>query len=102
MYIDPIADMLTRIRNANTNKHESVLVPQSKTKLAIAEILKVEGYIVDYKATVVDNVKMIQGLRVPIIRTPTITTARLFIKLVPECIIPSTPSLFPPAAFCAF
>ena len=60
MYIDPIADMLTRIRNANANKHESVLVPQSKTKLAIAEILKVEGYIVDYKATVVDNVKMIE------------------------------------------
>ena len=60
MYIDPIADMLTRIRNANANKHESVLVPQSKTKLAIAEILKVEGYIVDYKATVVENVKMIE------------------------------------------
>ena len=60
MYIDPIADMLTRIRNANTNKHESVLVPQSKTKLAIAEILKAEGYIVDYKATVVENVKMIE------------------------------------------
>ena len=60
MYIDPIADMLTRIRNANANKHESVLVPQSKTKLAIAEILKVEGYIVDYKSTVVENVKMIE------------------------------------------
>ena len=60
LVLDPIADMLTRIRNANANKHESVLVPQSKTKLAIAEILKVEGYIVDYKATVVDNVKMIE------------------------------------------
>ena len=60
LVLDPIADMLTRIRNANSNKHESVLVPQSKTKLAIAEILKVEGYIVDYKATVVENVKMIE------------------------------------------
>ena len=48
LVLDPIADMLTRIRNANTNKHEKVLVPQSKTKLAIAEILKEEGYIVDF------------------------------------------------------
>ena len=60
LVLDPIADMLTRIRNANTNKHESVLVPQSKTKLAIAEILKAEGYIVDYTSTVVDGVKMIE------------------------------------------
>ena len=60
LVLDPIADMLTRIRNANTNKHDSVLVPQSKTKLAIAEILKSEGYIVDYKATEVDGIKMIE------------------------------------------
>ena len=60
LVLDPIADMLTRIRNANTNKHDNVLVPQSKTKLAIAEILKSEGYIVDYKATVVDGIKMIE------------------------------------------
>ena len=60
LVLDPIADMLTRIRNANTNKHDSVLVPQSKTKLAIAEILKSEGYIVDYKASVVDGIKMIE------------------------------------------
>ncbi len=58
LVLDPIADMLTRIRNANTNKHSNVLVPQSKTKLAIAEILKNEGFIVDYKATVVDGIKM--------------------------------------------
>lgn len=57
---DPIADMLTRIRNANANKHESVLVPKSKTKLAIAEILKNEGYIVDYKENVVDGITMIE------------------------------------------
>ena len=41
---DPIADMLTRIRNANTAKHDTVDVPSSKMKLAIAEILLEEGY----------------------------------------------------------
>ena len=60
LVLDPIADMLTRIRNANTNKHESVLIPQSKTKLAIAEILKNEGFIVDYKSTEVDGIKMME------------------------------------------
>lgn len=60
LVLDPIADMLTRIRNANTNKHESVLVPQSKTKLAIAEILKEEGFIADYKTTVVDKITMME------------------------------------------
>ncbi len=42
---DPIADMLTRIRNANTAKHDTVDVPMSKMKLSIAEILLKEGYI---------------------------------------------------------
>ena len=42
---DPIADMLTRIRNANTAKHDTVDVPASKMKIAIAEILLKEGYI---------------------------------------------------------
>ena len=45
---DPIADMLTRIRNANTSKHDTVDVPASKIKLAIADILVKEGYIVKY------------------------------------------------------
>ena len=45
---DPIADMLTRIRNANTAKHDTVDVPSSKMKLAIAEILLNEGYIKKY------------------------------------------------------
>ena len=45
---DPIADMLTRIRNANTAKHDTVDVPASKIKLAIAEILVKEGYIKKY------------------------------------------------------
>lgn len=46
---DPIADMLTRIRNANTAKHDTVDVPASKMKLAIAEILFNEGYIKKYE-----------------------------------------------------
>ena len=45
---DPIADMLTRIRNANTAKHDTVDVPSSKMKLAIADILVREGYIKKY------------------------------------------------------
>ena len=45
---DPIADMLTRIRNANTAKHDTVDVPSSKMKLAIADILLKEGYIKKY------------------------------------------------------
>lgn len=60
LVLDPIADMLTRIRNANTNKHETVLIPQSKTKLAIAEILKEEGFICGYKATESEGIKMIE------------------------------------------
>ena len=46
---DPIADMLTRIRNAVMVRHDNVLVPASKMKLAIAKILKEEGFITDYE-----------------------------------------------------
>ncbi|MDI3538449.1 MAG: small subunit ribosomal protein [Bacillota bacterium] len=46
---DPIADMLTRIRNANMARHEVVEVPSSRMKKAIAEILKAEGFIRDYE-----------------------------------------------------
>ena len=46
---DPIADMLTRIRNANAMKYKEVSMPVSKTKTEIARILKDEGFIVDYK-----------------------------------------------------
>ena len=45
---DPIADMLTRIRNANQMKNEIVKMPASRTKVEIARILKEEGYIIDY------------------------------------------------------
>ena len=60
LVLDPIADMLTRIRNANTNKHETVVIPQSKTKLAIAEILKEEGYIVNFSTIDSEQGKMIE------------------------------------------
>lgn len=46
---DPIADMLTRIRNACMQRHTSVVMPKSKLKMAIADILKQEGFIRDFK-----------------------------------------------------
>ena len=46
---DPIADMLTRLRNANSAYHDTVVMPQSKIKAGIAEILKQEGYIASWK-----------------------------------------------------
>jgi len=46
---DPIADMLTRIRNAQMTEHATVLMPSSKVKLAIAKVLKDEGYIEGFK-----------------------------------------------------
>ena len=56
---DPIADMLTRIRNANTAKHDTVDVPASKMKISIAEILVKEGYIKKYDMIDVDGIQMI-------------------------------------------
>ena len=57
---DPIADMLTRIRNANTAKHDTVDVPSSKMKLAIADILLKEGYIAKYDVLEEGNFKTIR------------------------------------------
>ena len=56
---DPIADMLTRIRNANTAKHDTVAIPASKMKLAIAEILLGEGYIKKFEVVEDGNFKSI-------------------------------------------
>lgn len=56
---DPIADMLTRIRNANTAKHDTVEIPASKMKLAIAEILLNEGYIKAYEVVETGSFKTI-------------------------------------------
>ena len=56
---DPIADMLTRIRNANTAKHDTVDVPASKMKISIAEILLKEGYIKSFEIEEVGGFKNI-------------------------------------------
>ena len=56
---DPIADMLTRIRNANTAKHDTVDIPASKMKISIAEILLKEGYIKNFEITETDGFKSI-------------------------------------------
>jgi small subunit ribosomal protein S8 len=45
---DPVADMLTRIRNAVTSRHDAVVIPASKMKIAIAQVLKEEGFIKDF------------------------------------------------------
>jgi small subunit ribosomal protein S8 len=47
-FTDPIGDMLTRIRNASSARHEKVLVPKSRLKVRIAEVLKEEGFIKDF------------------------------------------------------
>ena len=61
---DPIADMLTRIRNAQATEKQSVLVPASKVKRAIAQVLKDEGYIEDYAQRDVDGKAVIEiGLK---------------------------------------
>ena len=61
MYLtDPIADMLTRIRNANAVMHEKVDVPHSTLKERLSEILKEEGYIANYKVVTDGNKKSIR------------------------------------------
>ena len=57
---DPVADMLTRIRNAIRARHQKVDVPASKLKVEIARILKEEGYIANYKPTEEDGHKVIR------------------------------------------
>ena len=59
---DPIADMLTRIRNANTAKHDTVEIPASKMKLAIAGILQDEGYIRSFE--LVDAVNDFKNIKI--------------------------------------
>ena len=59
MYTDPIADMLTRIRNANVVSHEVVEMPSSKLKVELAKVLKEEGYITDYTEKEVGKFKVL-------------------------------------------
>ena len=65
---DPIADMLSRVRNANNARHETVSMPSSKIKVNIAEILKQEGYIADYK---VEDAKVGKALTLDLKYGPT-------------------------------
>src|SRR6201993_2428061 len=57
---DPVADMLTRVRNALQARHQKVDIPASKLKLEIARILKEEGYISNYKATEEEGHKLLR------------------------------------------
>ena len=57
---DPIADMLTRVRNALGARHSKVEMPASKTKIEMARILKEEGYITNYRVATDDNKKVIK------------------------------------------
>lgn len=57
---DPVADMLTRIRNAIMVRHDSVLIPSSRMKVAIAKILKEEGFITDYEVIKEKSSRMIK------------------------------------------
>jgi small subunit ribosomal protein S8 len=57
---DPIADMLTRIRNAQASEKTSVVMPSSKLKVAIAKVLKDEGYIEDFAAREVESKPMLE------------------------------------------
>jgi len=69
MQTDPIADMLTRVRNASRAKHPRVDVPASKLKIEIARILKEEGFIATYKVAEENRVKK---------------TLRIFLKYTPD------------------
>ncbi len=59
MNTDPIADMLTRIRNANMVSHETVEIPASKLKIELAKLLKSEGFIADYEVKEVGKFKVL-------------------------------------------
>ncbi|MDE2180465.1 MAG: 30S ribosomal protein S8, partial [candidate division NC10 bacterium] len=60
MMTDPIADMLTRVRNANLAVHDKVYIPASKAKIEIAKVLRQEGYIKNFKVLEVDNRRVLQ------------------------------------------
>ena len=57
---DPVADMLTKIRNANKAKFDRVDIPTSKLKLEIVKILKNEGYVKNFKKTTIDGINFIR------------------------------------------
>ena len=71
---DPIADMLTRIRNANMVSHEKVEIPSSKLKVELAKLLKEEGFITDYEVKEVGKFKILSiTLKYDMNKKPVIT-----------------------------
>lgn len=81
MNTDPIADMLTRIRNANLVSHETVEMPSSKLKVELAKLLKDEGYIVDYSTKEVGKFSFLSVvLKYDEKRKPVITNLRRISK----------------------
>ncbi|MDE2060396.1 MAG: 30S ribosomal protein S8 [candidate division NC10 bacterium] len=60
MMTDPIADMLTRVRNANLAVHDNVHMPASRVKVEIAKVLREEGYIKNFKLLEVDNHRVLR------------------------------------------
>ncbi len=71
---DPIADMLTRVRNANGARHETVEMPSSKTLVGIANILKEQGYIKDFRVQTEDGFDRLEiYLKYNAERTPSIS-----------------------------
>lgn len=89
---DPIADMLTRLRNASAAKHETVDMPYSKFKANIAEILKREGYIKDFTAK---EAKVGQTLEVTLKYGPNGERSIQGIKRIskPACVVTQSPML---------
>ena len=74
MNTDPIADMLTRIRNANMVSHEKVEMPSSKLKVELAKLLKEEGFITDYEVKEVGKFKVLtEILKYDMNKKPVIT-----------------------------
>ncbi|MDD2251433.1 MAG: 30S ribosomal protein S8 [Dehalococcoidales bacterium] len=88
---DPISDMLTRIRNANMVQHENVAIPASKMKVAIAKILKDEGFITDYN---VEGEKVSQRINITLkydnVRRPFINGLKRVSKPGLRVYVPST------------
>ncbi len=77
MNTDPIADMLTRIRNANMVSHPSVEIPSSKLKVELAKLLKEEGFITDYTIKEVGKFKVLEiELKYDEKRKPVITSLK--------------------------
>lgn len=89
---DPIADMLTRLRNASAAKHETVDMPYSKFKANIAEILKREGYIKDFTAK---EAKVGQTLEVTssTVRTASVPSRASSVSPSRACVVTQSPML---------